>query len=194
MSAATPAQARRPARAAEAADDDPLASCDFSSGELRGTTLSLYPANLVHSGADFSESMRLDHVGALRIGFERDFGRMTRGGLLLVAAVLVLAVFRPLQGLVASALGELTSQQPGGSAFLIGALHAIDFAVGLLPVLAAGFVLWAATGLAFGWIGSTALVVVIAPSERVFRTRGRNEALFEFAGRIDARLDERARG
>ena len=190
MSAGVQSQARGNVRAS-AQNSAPLANFEFLSGELRGSTLSLLPARLVHSGTDFTDTLQLDHVGALRVAFERDFGRITRGGLLLLAAVALLAIYRPVQSLLAATFGELATQSQGSSAFLLAALHAVEFGVGLLPLLAAGLVLWAGAWLALGWIGNTVLVVVVTPVEKVFATRGRDVALFEFAQSVDACLDAR---
>ena len=69
---------------ADAQNETPLASCEFASGELRGSTLALFQGRLVHSGTDFIDTLQLDHVGALRIAFERDINRMVWGGVLVL--------------------------------------------------------------------------------------------------------------
>ena len=179
---------------ADAQNETPLASCEFASGELRGSTLALFQGRLVHSGTDFIDTLQLDHVGALRIAFERDINRMVWGAVLVLIAIAVVAMYRPLQTQVAGLLGELTTQSQTGTAFLFAALHAIEFAVALMPVLAAAFTLWAGACLAFGWIGGTELVVVVAPVVRVFVSRGKDAALIEFAQSVAAHMGARAGG
>jgi hypothetical protein len=168
-------------------DEAPLASFEFRRGDLAGSHLSLFSSRLVHRGADFSETMPLDRMGAARIGFERDHGRIGWGGTLLVVALAVFAASWPLRMLVTSALGEVAAQ-PQGGAFLPAALRALDLCVAVLPFASVAIALWATAWVVRGWIGDTVLTVVIAPSERVYAARGQDPALVEFAESVAARI------
>lgn len=167
-----------------------LASFEFRRGDLAGSHLSLFDSRLVHRSAGHLEAIPLGHIGAISVGYERDTGRMAAGCVLLVVGILLLAAFWPLRTVVASALADLAAQPQGGG-FLPAALRVIEFCVALLPFAAFAFMLWAAACLAFGWIGETVLRVVIAPSERVYATRGRDAELFEFAESLSAHIAKR---
>lgn len=167
--------------------ESPLASYEFRRGLLAGSHLALFSARLVHRGAEFSETMPLQRMGAVRIGFERNGSRMTWGGVLLVVAIALFAASWPLRMLVTSALGEVAAQPPAG-AFLPAALRALDLCVALLPFVSVGITLWATAWIVQGWIGETVMTVVIAPVERVFTARGRDTQLSEFAESVAARI------
>jgi len=164
----------------------PLASYEFRRGDLAGSHLSLFDSRLVHRSAGHFEAMPLDHVGSVSAGFERDSGRIASGCALLFVGILLLASFWPLRTLVGSALGEVAGQAPGG--FLAAALRALDLCVAMLPLASVAFLLWATANIALGWIGETVLRLLIAPSERVYSTRGRDPELFEFAETLAAHL------
>lgn len=172
---------------AQSIDEAPLASFEFHRGGLAGSHLALFSGRLVHRGADFSETMPLDRMGAVRIGFERDHSRITWGCALLVIALALFAASWPLRMLVTSALGEVAAQ-PQGGAFLPAALRALDLCVALLPFAGVAIALWAAAWVALGWVGDTVLTIVIGPSERVYAARGQDPALMEFAESIAARV------
>lgn len=163
----------------------PLASFEFQRGDLAGSHLSLFESSLVHRSADHFDAIPLDRVGAVGAAFERDPSRISWGGGLLVAALVLFAAFWPLRMLVASALGEVAAQAQGGG-FLPAALRVVDFFVALLPFASVGLALWATASLALGWIGETVLRVSTTHTEKVYATRGRDPALFEFAETVAA--------
>lgn len=165
----------------------PLASFEFSRGELAGSHLSLFASRLVHRSAGHFEAMPLDHIGAVSAGFERDSGRIAFGCALLFLGVLLFVSFWPLRMLVGSALAEVASQAQGGG-FLPAALRALDLCVALMPFASVAFILWATASIALGWIGETVLRVLIAPSERAYATRGRDPVLLEFAEGLAAQI------
>jgi hypothetical protein len=171
-------------------EEAPLASFEFPRGALAGSHLSLFASGLVHRSADHFESIPLDNIGSIGVGFERDSGRIAWGCVLvLIAAVLLLAFFS-LRPLVASAVAEASTQAQGGS-FLSAALRMLDLCVAVLPAASVAAALWGAALLTLGWIGETVLRVAIAPSERVFATRGRDPVLYEFAESVAARIAKR---
>lgn len=171
-------------------EEAPLASYEFRRGPLAGTHLSLFQTRLVHRGGAGFEAIPLDRIGALSVGFERDSGRMAWGGILIVVALAVLGAFWPLRALVAATLAEVTAQAQAGT-FLPAALHALELFVGLLPYLSVALALLATMFLALGWIGESVLRVVIAPSERIFCSRGRDPLLHEFAEAVSERMARR---
>ena len=168
----------------------PLASFEFRRGELAGSHLSLFDSRLVHRSAGHFDAMPLGHIGAVSAGFERDSGRIAFGCVLLFVGAVLLAAFWPLRTLVASAIADVVSQ-PQGGAFLPAALRVIEFCVALLPFAGVASLLWATACVAFGWIGETVMRVVIAPSEKVYATRGRDAELFEFAESVSAHIARR---
>ncbi len=168
-------------------DEAPLASFEFRRGEPAGSHLALFSSRLVHRGADFSETMPLNRMGAVRIGFERDNSRITWGCVLMVVALALFAASWPLRMLVTSALGEVAGQ-PQGGAFLPAALRALDLCVALLPFASVAIAIWAAAWVALGWVGHTVLTIVIAPSEREYAARGHDPVLQEFAESVAARI------
>jgi len=172
---------------AQPIDEAPLATFEFQRGDLAGSHLSLFPARLVHRGADYSETMPLARMSAVRIGFERDASRITWGSVLLVVALVLFAASWPLRMLVASILGEVAAQ-PQGGAFLPAAVRVLDLCVAMLPAASAAIGIWGIARIALGWIGETVLTIVIAPAERVYATRGRDPVLHEFAESVAARI------
>lgn len=164
-----------------------LAAFEFRRGAMAGSHLSLFPTCLVHRGADFSETIPLGHINAVRVAFEREGGRVTFGGVLLVVAVAVFVAAWPLRMLVTSLLGEVVAQ-PQGGAFLTAALRVLDLGVALLPFASVAIVLWAVACLSLGWMGDTVLTLLVAPGERTYTVRGRDPALVEFAEAIASRI------
>ena len=158
----------------------PLASFEFRRGELAGSHLSLFDTRLVHRSAGHFEAMPLDHVVSVGAGFERDPGRISLGGVLIVIAIVLFAVFWPLRTLLAATIGEVSAQAQGG-AFLPAALRVIDFFVALLPFASVVLLLWASACIALGWVGETVMRVTSGASEKVYATRGRDPLLFELA-------------
>ena len=168
-------------------DEAPLASFEFHRGDLAGSHLALFPSRLVHRAAEFSDTMPLDRIGAVRIGFERDNGRIIWGSVLMILALAVFAASWPLRMLVTSALGEVAAQ-PQGGAFLPAALRALDLCVAVLPFGSVAIAVWAAAWIALGWVGNTVLTILISPSERVYAARGRDPVLHDFSETVAARI------
>lgn len=165
----------------------PLATFEFRRGAMAGSHLSLFSTRLVHRGEDFSETVPVERIGAVRIAYEREGGRITFGCVLLVVALGVFAASWPLRMLVTSLLGEVVAQ-PQGGAFLPAALRALDLAVAVLPFASVAIALWAVACMSLGWAGETVLTILVAPGERAYAVRGRDPALQEFAEGIAARI------
>jgi hypothetical protein len=165
---------------AQSSQEAPLATFEFRRGAMAGSHLSLFSSRLVHRGADFSETMPLERMGAVRIAFEREGSRVTLGCVLLVAALGVFVASWPLRMLVTSLLGEVAAQ-PQVGAFLPAALRVLDLGVAVLPFASVAIALWAVACLSLGWVGETVLTILVAPGERVYAVRGRDPAFLEFA-------------
>lgn len=171
------------------ANNASLASYEFRRGALAGSHLSLFGSYLEHRSAEGFEMIPLDRVGALNVAYERDTSRISWGGMLLFIAFLVIVAFVPLRMFAATMAGEVSAQAQG--TFFPAAVRAFEFCVSLLPLASLGLAAWAAVWIGLGWIGQTVLTVVIAPSERVFATRGRDPLLREFADSVAEQLARR---
>lgn len=172
------------------AEQAPIASFEFRRGALAGSHLSLFRTVIVHRNTDGFETIPLDRIGSLGVSFERDGRLLTRGWVLLIVALILLAAFWPLRAVVSSILSEVTAQgQPGG--FLPAAMRFVHLSVALLPYLSLIVALLATASLVFGWMGETVLRIMIAPVERVFSTRGRDPVFFDFAESVAARIEKR---
>jgi hypothetical protein len=64
----------------------------------------------------------------------------------------------------------------------------LEAVASLMPVAALGCVIGGGALCALGWMGSTLLLVSLPGSERLFRTRGRDSALLDFAEALSERL------
>jgi hypothetical protein len=165
-----------------------VARIDFTSGELRGTHLALYAACLVHRGDSHLETLPLSTVASVRIAFERDARRLGWGIALLFLALLMIAVSGPLGALAGAAAGELASGSSGVAAALLTLARIVQAVAHALPAVSAAAALGAVALVVLGWQGSTTLALVFAGGERVFRSRGRNRTLLDFAESVSEKL------
>lgn len=170
----------------------PVASFDFPSGPLRGTQLTLYASRLLHHGVGHMESLALGAIAAVRVGYERDAQRIGWGVTLVLAALLLFALFRPLGTLAASAGAEVADGQAVGQ-LLRAVLRALEALAGLLPVAAVALLGWGGTLIVFGWQGTTMLVLTLPISERVYEVRGRSRLLQDFAELVAERVSQHGR-
>jgi hypothetical protein len=172
--------------------ESPIAAFDFVSGPLRGTQLTLYGARLVHHGAGHSESMALGAIAAVRVAYERDAQRIGWGATLLVLALLLFLLFRPLGDFAEHAALGITSSQAIAE-LLRTTLQALELLAGLLPVLGALCLLGGAALVVFGWFGATALVLMLPAGERAYAVRGQNRLLVDFAELLAERVAQARR-
>jgi hypothetical protein len=170
--------------------ESPIATFDFVSGPLRGTQLALYGTRLLHHGVGYKESMALGAIAAVRIAYERDARRIGGGAALLVVALLLFLLFRPVGDLAGRAALEITGAQAVAEV-LRSTLHAIEALAGLMPVAGAACVLGGGALIAFGWIGVTALVLMLPAGERVYAVRGQSRMLVDFADLLAERVAQR---
>jgi len=172
--------------------EPPVASFDFSSGPLRGTQLMLYAGRLLHHGVGHMESVALGAIAAVSVGYQRDAQRIGRGVMLVLTAVVLFALFRPLGALAASAGAEVADGQAVGQ-LLRAAMRALEAFAGLMPVVGVALLAWGGTLIAFGWQGTTTLVLTLPAAERVYAVRGRNHLLADFAELLAERVAKHGR-
>lgn len=172
--------------------ETPVASFDFSSGPLRGTQLMLYASRLLHHGVGHMESLALGAVAAVSVGYQRDTRRIGRGAMLVLAGFLLFALFRPLGALAASAAADVADGQAVGQ-LLRGAMRGLEAFAGLMPVIGVACLAWGGTLIAFGWQGTTTLVLTLPAAERVYAVRGRNHLLTDFAELLAERVSRHGR-
>lgn len=177
--------------------DDALARFDFTSGHLRGSTLLLHASCLVHRGAALLETLPLATVAAVRVSFERNFGKLRWGAALLVSALVLLLLASPLAGLASDAAAQMAPHlrdPASGEQGVAGVLHAtfsfFEALANMLPGVAAALAV-AGVGLAaLGWLGETRLTVGLAGLERTYWVRGRDAQLRQFAEALSERAVE----
>lgn len=172
--------------------ETPIASFSFTSGGLRGTQLSLFGARLLHQGVGQMESIALAAIAAVRVAYERDVRRIVWGAVLIVLALVLFVVSGPLSAAAAEAAAEVSgthaiAQLLRGTLHVLGALASLLTAAGVACVLGGGALV------AFGWIGTTALVLSLPAGERVYGVRGRSRMLVDFAELIAERVAQNGR-
>jgi len=172
--------------------ESPVASFDFSSGPLRGTQLTLYASRLLHHGVGQMESIALGAIPAVRVGYQRDTQRIGWGVTLILVALVLFALFRPLGALAAGVGADVADGQAVGQ-LLRAVMRALEAFAGLLPVIGVAFLAWGGTLIAFGWLGTTTLVLTLPAGERVYTVRGRNHLLADFAELLAERVSQHGR-
>lgn len=170
--------------------DSFLAEFDVSSGVQRGSRLTLYANRLVHQGGDSMETVPLAQLAAVRVAFERDPRKLNWAVALLAVALVLAAVFAPLQRWIAAAAAKVGDPVRPESldAVLLGAFNALGGFASILPGLAAALAAAAVVLLVLFWLGATTLTLSFAAAERAYAVRGRNRFLFDFAEAIADRL------
>lgn len=156
----------------------------FERGELRGTALSLFPGCLVHRSDNHLETLPLGGVTAVRVSFERNTRKLGWGVGLVVAALLMLAIAGPLGTWGSSGL----AMGPQSVPVMNYVYRLLEALANLLPVAALACVIGGGALGAFGWLGSTTLLVSLPGAERVYSVRGRDTLLLDFAEALSERL------
>lgn len=164
----------------------------FTSGELRGSHLTLYASCLVHRGGHHLETLPLAAMTAVSVAFRRDTRKLGWGIFLIVGALALLALTGPLGVFASGAAGEMAS---AGSQGVAGALHGffrlLEAVASMFPVVALASVVGGAALCALGWLGTTTLVVGLPGTERVYPVRGRDTLLLDFAEALGERVAHR---
>ncbi len=172
--------------------ETPIANYEFPAGPLRGTQLSLYGTRLLHHGVGRMDSMALGAIAAVRVGYERDVRRMVWGVVLVVLALVLFAVAGPLSGAAAETAAEVSGNHSIAQ-LLRGTLHVLGALASLLPAVGVACLLGGGALAAFGWIGTTTLVLSLPASDRAYAVRGQNRMLVDFAELLAERVAQSAR-
>jgi hypothetical protein len=169
-----------------------VAAFEFPSGALRGTQLSLYASRLLHHGVGQMESIALGAIAAVRIGYQRDAQRLGWGVTLILVALVQFALFRPLGAFAEGTGAEVADGQAVGQ-LLRAVMRALEILAALMPVVAVAFLAWGGTLIAFGWLGTTTLVLTLPAMERAYSVRGPNRLLSDFAELVAERVVQHGR-
>ena len=168
---------------------DLLTEFDFGAG----VRLALYTNRVVLHGGETMECVPLVHLASVRVAFERDARKLNWAVALLVVALILALVSRPLQDWMLGLAGKVATS--GGRESLEAALFSIFTALGHLARLMFPFALLLAAGavalLVFFWLGRTTLTLSFAAVERAFPVLGRNLLLVQFAEAIADQLAAR---
>lgn len=167
--------------------ETPIATYPFLTGPLRGTQLALYASRVLHQGAEQMESIALSAVAAVGVGYERDFRRIGWGVALVLLAMLLLLLGGPLSGAAAEAAAEINGTHSVAK-LLRGTLLFLGALASMLPAAGVGALLGGGALAAFGWIGTTTLVLSLPVAERAFPVRGHNRTLVDFAELLAERV------
>lgn len=160
----------------------------FASGAQRGTHLTLYPTCLVHRSDTHLETLPLAAMTAVSVAFRRDARKLGWGIALVAAALLLLAVSGPLDRFAADAATDMAKSEQGVGKALYGFFRFVMALASLLPVGALACVIGGGALCAFGWLGSTTLLVSLPGAERSYPVRGRDTMLLDFAEALGERL------
>jgi hypothetical protein len=160
----------------------------FTSGMLRGTHLTLYPTCLVHRGDTHLETLPFAAMSAVSVAFRRDARKLGWGIALLVMALLLLAASGPLERFATDAATDMAKSEQGVGKALYGFFRFLIALASLLPAAALAGAIGGAALCAFGWMGTTALLVSLPGAERAYAVRGRNTMLLDFAEALSERL------
>jgi hypothetical protein len=171
-----------------------LTRFEFTSGLQRGSHLALYPRVLVHRGESQLETLPLAAIGSLRVAFLRDSRKLRWGIALVVIALVLLAIAGPLGTLAAASAADMASGGSQGVArALYGLFRFLEGVASLMPAAALACALGGAALAIYGWRGTTTLTLTIGGAERVYRVRGRDTLLLDFAEMVSERLAGLAR-
>ena len=167
--------------------ETPIATYPFLTGPLRGTQLSLFASRLLHQGAGQMESIALSAIAAVRVGYERNFRKIAWGVVLVLLAALLFAIAGPLSGAAAEAAAEINGANAvarllRGTLLFLGALASILPATGVASLMGGGALA------AFGWIGTTTMVLSLPSAENAYPVRGQNRTLVDFAELLAERV------
>jgi hypothetical protein len=163
--------------------------------DLGASRLTLYGGRLVHNGAGATEIIPLAQLASVRIAFEREAGKLASALVLGAAALLLLAIARPLQGWLRGAAATVSGsgRRESLDALLHSVFEALAGVADALPAAGAALFALAAAALFLWWYGRTTLTLSFAATERAISVRGRSAALMEFAETLGERLSELTR-
>jgi hypothetical protein len=172
--------------------ETPIASFQFATGPERGTQLQLFGTRLLHQGLGQMESIALASIAAVGAAYARDYRRIAGGVALLLLALLLFAVAGALSGAAAEAAAEVSGNHSvarliRGTLYVLGVLAALLPAVGVAALLGGGALI------AFGWIGTTTLLLTLPAGARAYPVRGQDRMLVDFTELVAERVAQSGR-
>jgi hypothetical protein len=159
----------------------PVATYAFRSGSHRGSQLTLHAACLVHRGGRATETLPLDSVASIRVGYERDPAWLAWGVVAVLVAIVLYAISSPLAAVAESAAADVAGGGSGVAAALHTLFRVVAAAARALPFLALAGALGGVALVGLGWLGRTVLALSFAGGEREYAVRGHDRALLDFA-------------
>jgi hypothetical protein len=160
----------------------------FANGMLRGTHLTLYPTCLVHRSDTHLETLPVAAMTAVSVAFRRDARKLGWGIALVGIALLLLAASGPLDGFAAGAATDMAKSEQGVGKALYGFFRFLMALASLLPAAALACVIGGGALCAYGWMGTTTMLVSLPGTERIYPARGRSTMLLDFAEALSERL------
>ena len=177
-------------------DSPALAQYDFRSGLLRGSSLSLDEATLMHRGRSRLETVPLKAIAAVRIAFERDLNKIGWAIVLFLIAWAISSVAPWLTDKAEALAGGMrddgAASLQGVASVMIATFRGLGAAARSLPTISNLLGMVGIVLLVIGLWGRTTLTLTLAAVEREYAVRGRNRRLFEFAETLCERLAEPA--
>lgn len=167
-----------------------LTRFEFTSGLHRGSHLALYPRCLVHRAESQLETLPLAGIASLRVAFLRDSRKLGWAIALVVVALVLLALAGPLGSLAAESASDMASggTTQGAARALYALFRFLEGVASVMPAAALACALGGAALGILGWRGTTALTLALGGAERVYRVRGRDTLLLDFAEMVSERL------
>jgi hypothetical protein len=154
---------------------------------------------LVVAGRAGEESVALAHIAAVRVRYERAFGAIAVGAMLIVAALSLFAITSPLRalilnqsvGLQAAATQERAASPDGAGGIAVAAQTVLEAAagvVGAFPVAAWLLLLIGAARIVLAVVGRTVVTIAAGGAEVAFTRRGHSRALHDFVAEVGRQL------
>jgi hypothetical protein len=166
-----------------------LTRFDFTSGEQRGSHLTLHPNCLIHRGEAHLETLPLATITSVRVSYEHSAWLIGWGVAMFVVAGLMYLISSPLASHASGWAAEVAAAgNPGVGRALYGVFRVIEGLANALPLGALVALLAGCAFGAFGWLGNTILTLTFAGAERVYPVRGRNTRLLDFSEAVADRL------
>jgi hypothetical protein len=166
---------------------------------LGGAIAVLTDRRLVVSGRDLEESVPLTHIAMVRVRFERAFGGIAFGAVLIAVALILFSITSPLRtlilnqsvGLEAAASQERAANAGGAGGIAVAVQKVLETTagvVGAFPVVGWLLLIAGLARIALGVIGRTVVTVAAGGAEMEFAKRGNSVPLQDFVAEIGRHL------
>lgn len=166
---------------------------------LGGGTAVLTGRRLVIAGRAGEESVALAHIATVRVRYERAFGAIAVGAVLIAFALILFSVTSPLRtlilnqsvGLQPAATQERAANPDGAGGIAVAVQTVLETAagvVGAFPVVAWLLLLVGLARIALGAIGQTVVTIAAGGAEVAFSRRGSSQPLQDFVAEVGRQL------